>query len=285
MKQSLSTPAPPLLMFSDLDGTLLDADSYSFAPANPALARLRERRIPLIAATSKSLTEAAAINTAMANPHPCIVENGSAVCVPVGYFPKPVASGVSRGYEVVRCGPDYGWLTAELDRLRAEQGCRFTGFADMSDETVARLTKLPRFAAHNARQRLASEPLVWQDSPEAFHRFSAELGRLGLRLLRGGRFWHVLGVADKGTAMDWLVGVYRNNGLPRPITVALGDSPNDLDMLRAADVPVVIRRKDGSHLEPIGRGGARLSLQPGPEGWNACVLQILQELGKRGADA
>jgi mannosyl-3-phosphoglycerate phosphatase len=285
MTQRLSTPTPPLMVFSDLDGTLLDEDSYSFAPANPALARLRALRIPLIAATSKTLAETAAINTAVGNPHPCIIENGSAVCVPVGYFPMPVASSISHGYELVRWGPDYGWLTAELARLRAEQSYRFTGFADMSDETVARLTKLPRPAAHNARQRLASEPLVWQDSPDAFHRFSAELRSLGLRLLRGGRFWHVLGMADKGTAMDRLVGVYRKNGLPRPITVALGDSPNDLDMLRAADVPVVICRKDGSHLEPIGARGARFSVQPGPEGWNACVLQILLELEERRAGA
>lgn len=281
MKQSFSTPGLPLLVFTDLDGTLLDEDSYSFAAATPALARLRELRIPLIAATSKTLTEAMAINTAMGNPHPCIIENGSAVCAPVGYFPEPLAGGDSRGYEVVRCGPDYRWLTAELGRLRDEEGYRFTGFADMSDATVARLTNLTSSAAHNARQRLASEPLVWQDSREALDRFGEELRRRGLRLLRGGRFWHVLGLADKGTAMDWLVGVYRRNGLARPITAALGDSPNDLDMLRTADVPVAIRRKDGSHLALSGKQGARLSDQAGPEGWNSSVLQILHELRER----
>lgn len=281
MNQSFGTPRPPLLVFTDLDGTLLDEDSYSFASAIPALARLRELRIPLIAATSKTLAEAAGINAALGNPHPCIIENGSAVCVPVGYFPEPLASGDSRGYEVVRCGPDYSWLTAELARLRDGQGYRFTGFADMSDAAVARLTNLTRPTAYNARQRLASEPLLWQDSREALHRFGEELRRRGLRLLRGGRFWHVLGMVDKGTAMDWLVGVYRRNGLSRPITVALGDSPNDLDMLRAADVPVVIRRKDGSHLAALGRQGARLSVEAGPEGWSSSVLQILHELRER----
>jgi mannosyl-3-phosphoglycerate phosphatase len=285
MKQSFSTRGPPLLVFTDLDGTLLDEDSYSFAAATPALVRLRELRIPLIAATSKTLAEAAGINAAMGNPYPCIVENGSAVCAPVRYFPDPLASGDSRGYEVVRFGPNYGWLTSELARLRDEQGYRFTGFADMSDATVARLTNLTSSAAHNARQRLASEPLLWQDSREALHRFGEDLHRRGLRLVRGGRFWHVLGMADKGTAMDWLVGVYRRNGLARPITVALGDSPNDLDMLRAADVPVVVRRKDGSHLALPGKHGARLSVQAGPEGWSSSVLQILQDFGEHHVDA
>ena len=94
MKQSFRSPVLPVVVFTDLDGTLLDEDSYSFAAASPALARLRELRIPLIAATSKTLVEAAAINTAMDNPHPCIIENGSAVCVPVGYFPKSVTGSI-----------------------------------------------------------------------------------------------------------------------------------------------------------------------------------------------
>jgi mannosyl-3-phosphoglycerate phosphatase len=72
------------------------------------VARLRGLRIPLIASTSKTRVEAAAINTAMANPHPCTIENGSAVCVPAGYFPKPVAGTLRRGFEVVRSGRDYG---------------------------------------------------------------------------------------------------------------------------------------------------------------------------------
>ncbi|TKB45800.1 mannosyl-3-phosphoglycerate phosphatase, partial [Ferrimonas sediminicola] len=33
-------PTPKLLVVTDLDGTLLDHHSYSFQPAEPALARL-----------------------------------------------------------------------------------------------------------------------------------------------------------------------------------------------------------------------------------------------------
>lgn len=38
----------PLLIFTDLDGTLLDSHTYDWQPAAPWLYRLRERNIPLI---------------------------------------------------------------------------------------------------------------------------------------------------------------------------------------------------------------------------------------------
>ncbi|STL55190.1 mannosyl-3-phosphoglycerate phosphatase [Escherichia coli] len=36
----------PLLVFSDLDGTLLDSHSYDWQPAAPWLSRLREANVP-----------------------------------------------------------------------------------------------------------------------------------------------------------------------------------------------------------------------------------------------
>ena len=59
-----SRPDIPLLVFTDLDGTLLDHDSYSFEPARPALARLRSAGVPVIPTTSKTLAEVSATNGA-----------------------------------------------------------------------------------------------------------------------------------------------------------------------------------------------------------------------------
>jgi len=45
------------VFFSDLDGTLLDARTYSFDAALPALGILRARRVPLVVCSSKTRTE------------------------------------------------------------------------------------------------------------------------------------------------------------------------------------------------------------------------------------
>jgi mannosyl-3-phosphoglycerate phosphatase len=68
-----------LLVFSDLDGTLLDHDTYSFETARPALAELKERGIPLVLATSKTRAETESVRSALGNRHPFVVENGGAV--------------------------------------------------------------------------------------------------------------------------------------------------------------------------------------------------------------
>jgi len=46
-----------LVVFTDLDGTLLDEETYSWEAAEPALAMLRERGIPWVMVTSKTRAE------------------------------------------------------------------------------------------------------------------------------------------------------------------------------------------------------------------------------------
>ena len=79
-----------LLVFTDLDGTLLDHHSYSWAPASQALSRIAKRDIPLILSSSKTRGEILKLRRQLHNRHPFIVENGSAVYVPAGYFKHPV---------------------------------------------------------------------------------------------------------------------------------------------------------------------------------------------------
>ncbi len=67
-----------IVVFSDLDGTLLDHETYSFAPAWPALDRMREDGHVLVLASSKTAAEIAPIRAAMGFVDcPAIVENGA----------------------------------------------------------------------------------------------------------------------------------------------------------------------------------------------------------------
>ena len=68
-----------LVVFSDLDGTLLDHYTYSFEDARPALGRLRAAGVPLVLCTSKTRAEIAPLRDALRNTHPFISENGGAV--------------------------------------------------------------------------------------------------------------------------------------------------------------------------------------------------------------
>jgi mannosyl-3-phosphoglycerate phosphatase len=283
MNAVLPTHATRLLVFTDLDGSLLDHDDYSFAAAQPALDLLRHRQIPLIPTTSKTLAEMQALQSALRNTHPFIVENGSAICIPRDYFvePKHAASAhaeYAHDYRLLRLAPPYAQVIAVLRKLRADHGFHFRGFNDMSAAEVARDTGLSVDDAARARERLCTEPLLWRDDKAAFEQFSTELAAAGFRLLRGGRYWHVLSNADKAAAMRQLTALYEAADHCVYTTVALGDSPNDIAMLNAADIAVVIRQKNGSAMNFDSHKHCIITEQAGPAGWNEAMIRILHEL-------
>jgi mannosyl-3-phosphoglycerate phosphatase len=126
-------PELPLLVFTDLDGTLLDHHSYSFTAALPALERLRKARVPVIPVTSKTLAELAPLMRELDNAHPCIAENGGLIALPPGYFAALDGYRLEEGYRVIELSANYENLVQTAGRLRADHQYQFRGFSDMSD--------------------------------------------------------------------------------------------------------------------------------------------------------
>ncbi len=265
-------PRPMLVVFSDLDGTLLDHRSYRWQAAEPALTRLAAAGIPLVLNSSKTASEIRQIRRELGNTAPYIVENGAAAVIPPGTF--------GNGEEqVVNFGASRTEVLEVLARLRT-QGARFQGFADLSAAGVAQITGLDEAAAGRAKQRLGTEPLIWEGSDQELKEFEAALEAENLRLVRGGRFWHAMGNFDKADGARFLLGKYRECYGEQPvIAIALGDSPNDQQMLEMADIPVVILGVNSDQVQLPATRRAMRSLRPGPEGWNECVLNLLLEYG------
>ncbi|MCG7201572.1 HAD-IIB family hydrolase [Marinobacter pelagius] len=265
-------PRPHLILFTDLDGTLLDHEDYSWEAARPALARIRAAGVPLILNSSKTAAEIAVLRNELGNGDPYIVENGAAVVIPAGIFGNS-------SEQVVNFGASRAVVLSALGRLRAT-GARFRGFEDMSAEELADYTGLDVTAASRAMQRHGTEPLIWEGDEEEFRQFEASLAKDNLRLVQGGRFWHAMGIFDKADGARFLLGKYQERFGREPVlAIALGDSPNDQGMLEASDIPVVIRGVNSESVQlPSDRRAIR-SLRPGPEGWNDCVLNLLLEYG------
>lgn len=267
-----------LLVFSDLDGTLLDHHSYSYEEALPAIQALSGAGYPLIFNSSKTAVEVRQLRQDMANIHPFIVENGSAVCIPSDYFNcEEPGSCLSEEFVVHTFGPRYQEMIEQLHDLRKDAGYKFSGFYDLSDEDVARLTGLEVADATKARQREASEPILWKDSACALEAFERQLNMVDLTLTKGGRFYHVMGLTDKAQAMHWLASKYRTTWQKQHwCTVALGDGPNDRLMLEAADIAVVIPSESGETLRLSRAENLITAETPGPSGWQTAIECIMK---------
>lgn len=256
------------VVFTDLDGSLLDHDSYSFSAAAPALTELRRLGIPWVLNTSKTAAELAELRQRLNNPYPYIVENGAAVVFPAG------SDGAVAG-STWSLAPTRREVLSALHGWRETHGVCFRGFADMSAPEVCALTGLPRHEAILARRREYSEPIVWWGGTEQWQDFVAMLAARGLRAQRGGRFIHIAGDCDKGRAMQWLA-PRLIPGCSAPRCIALGDGDNDVAMLALADEAVIIR--SAHHAPPAvpsPQGRVQLSAACGPAGWNASLLSLL----------
>jgi mannosyl-3-phosphoglycerate phosphatase len=266
-----------LIIFTDLDGTLLDHDTYSYSAAGEALRRIRKQGIPLVLVTSKTREETEVLRRRLGNGHPFVVENGAAVCVPRDYFPSSIPGSEERGeYQVISLGSPIGEVRMALKRMTTSTGLPLLGMSDMSPAEVRRLTGLGRIGAGRARRREYTEPFVVTGGKNVSRRRLEEAAEQeGMSLTRGGRFWHLFKGGDKGNAVRKLTTLYRKaHGRVR--TVGLGDSPNDLPMLLEVDIPRLVRRPDGTFLRGVPGGRSVATEEIGPAGWNRAVLEIIE---------
>ncbi len=270
---------PPLIVMSDLDGTLLDHDTYSFAPALPVMTRLQAAGIPLILNTSKTAAELRTLRESLNNTDPYVVENGSAIYFPDSSIIDSIGSTAHiSGNDVHILGARRTEILSIIQKKRSDEKFLFTGFSDMEVSEVIAYTGLSESEAEQAMTREFSEPLIWQDSAHQLRKFEALIANHGLRLLRGGRFVHVIGACDKGKCLQWFRECYTRSGKFIPRFVALGDSQNDVAMLNAADIAVIVR---SSHHEPPDlekQSSVIITQETGPQGWADALTQILDEI-------
>lgn len=249
---------------------------------------MRRQRIPLIFCTSKTRTEVKALRRATGNTHPFIVENGGAIVIPAAYFPEIATLGNQAKAYTLILGRPYDELVRELRRIAQELDVSIRGFHQMSDAEVARDTGLSVREAHMARQRETGEPFRFtKESPASIRAFLRRAQERGYTIQHGGRFWHFTGSCDKGLAMSVLIGFYRMAWQTRIFTIALGDSANDLTMLRLVDRAILIPKPDGSFDKDVTKAIPRIARasKPGPQGWNVSLLRALQGHNGVGEDS
>jgi mannosyl-3-phosphoglycerate phosphatase len=263
--------------FSDLDGTLLDYATYSFEKALPALKILKNNGMPLIICSSKTKAEIEYYRKKLGNRHPFVPENGGGIFIPKDYFDfdvRDVHPEVTEesDYTVIRLGARYSDIREAVGSLMAE-GFDLWGFGDMSAGEVAELSGLTVFEAELSKKRDFDEPFLFQGSEEDEKKLVEAIMRKGFNCTKG-RFFHILGDSNKGTAVSVLSDLYRRQ-MGDIITVGLGDRPNDFPMLQRVDVPVLVQQPDGNYAEDLDVPGLIRAGGIGPEGWNKAVLDIL----------
>ena len=275
---------PNLIVYSDLDGSLLDGTTYSYEAATPALTALREQGIPLVLVSSKTRAEMEPLRRRLDLRDPFIVENGGAVFVPQGLFDFPLDRMRTRSpYQVIELGLPYHMLREVLKQIEHAVETPLQGFGDLSVEAIMQVTGLPRADAILAKQREYDEPFLLQGPQALIEEVCRQIVTRGLRWTKGGRLFHLMGENDKGGAASALLRCYhrqqRMNGQEERIeTVGIGDSINDAPLLAMVDYPILVQKPDGSYDSDIHLSGMIRAPGIGPVGWNDAILELLAQV-------
>ncbi|MBW1797162.1 MAG: HAD-IIB family hydrolase [Deltaproteobacteria bacterium] len=266
------------VVFTDLDGTLLDHDTYGWEEALPALDRCKRLFIPIVLVSSKTRAEMDQLRRKLSISAPFISENGGGIFFPCDTIKAPPPDAFLDGdLWKWSLGLPYADLIRELDGIRDELGWGIKGFSDMRIDDISDLTGLDKRSARLAAMREFDEPFIILDQdPVDRGSLKKAAAQRGLTITEGGRFFHLNGKNDKGQAMQKLMSLYKRlHG--NIVSVALGDSPNDFSMLECADYPVLVRSK--RNFEGLKKRIPRLMVtsEMGPKGWNTALLDILNE--------
>jgi mannosyl-3-phosphoglycerate phosphatase len=267
-----------LLIFTDLDGTLLNPDDYRYDAALPLLEDLKQRQIPVIPVTSKTRIEVETLLSDLGVIDPFIVENGSGIFVPLTHKtfiitqPNPW-----QDYHLQLLGVSYPKARQALSILSQQIGEPLIGFGDLSVEDIQEKTGLSFEDAQKAKQREFTEPFL--TSSVNTEQLKALAADLGFKIVIGDRFSHLISAkAGKGKAVQWLQEHYQ---WPYPtekkVTIGLGNSPNDLAMLEIVDIPVIIPGYKGIHAGLQGKTW-QIAEAVGCKGWVQAVTSILEHL-------
>jgi len=265
-----------LLVFTDLDGTLIGLKEHLYEPALEGIRKLLNLQVPIIIATSKSPKEIELWQKRLGIYGPFIAENGGGIFIPKDYplsVPKDFREYEGR-YWLIPLGKPYDYIRHTINELR-EKNFLIEGFGDMSPSKIAQITGLPEEEAILAKERLFTEPCLFEGNEKSL---LENLREKNLTFWRGGRFLHLQSHHDKGKAMEILLDLFKKSGL-NPEIVALGDSRIDLPMLERADWKIIVRRHGGISENPPKWDNLFITTQEGPWGWREAIFKLLKELG------
>ena len=260
------------VIFTDLDGTLLDRRNYSYEAAADSINYLKDHKIPVIFCSAKTRQEQEYYRKSMGIFHPFIVENGGAIYIPEDYFRFPYKYNLKKeNYHVIELGISHHRIRQVIKKIRTENRIDIKGFDDLTVEEISAITGMNTDMSARARQREYDEAILPLPDIDENKRMLDSIIKAKLNYTSGGSLYEVMGNNDKGKAVSILSELFRRQ-FGKIVTIGIGDNLNDLPMLQQVDMPFLVQKPDGQWEETVIKD-KKLSRVAGigPYGWAKIV--------------
>ena len=258
-----------LIIFTDLDGSLLHRDNFKFDEIKDYIKNLIDNEIIIIPNTSKTEKEIEEFIKELGSDLPFISENGSSISglnLINPNFPKKII--LSRNKEELikifdSKVPEY---------LKTK--CKF--ISDMNSKQQNSILGLHNNDLKNALNRKYTIPLLFDGDKIEKNKLLKILKSSSLTMQEGGRVLNLGDNTDKVKSMNQVIKIYKKVESKIKV-IAVGDNFNDLDMLRNCDIPCLVFN-DQFKQEQININNLIVSNKPSPEGWADVIKTALVKL-------
>jgi len=267
------------VVFTDIDGTLIDLISGKYGESYKLIYTLRENNVPIVLCSAKTFAEQNKIRDDLGLMDPFIVENGGAIIIPKNYFDfqfdiEQTRIKEEQGYIIIELGESTREIRTKLAEIKKKLKIEFKGVADVSIEELSRLATMPIDYAKRMSEREYGETIL-QIKKSDIPTFTTSIEKMGIKVIHGGRFFDVTMGTDKGKAVSILINLFRKKYRNQIKFFGVGDSANDASMLKLMDVPMVVQKPDSSWSELEIKNVIRLK-GIGPEGWKSAFDKIME---------
>ena len=230
----------------------------------------------MILNSSKTYAEVASFAKRHNITHPFITENGSVIYVPRNYFDFSFENYELRdNYHKIVLGSNVQALKNFLDLKRIKHYAKNCTFLhQMNIKEALNATNLNSKNIKLSLEREHSLPFLWKGTTSQLENFKDLAKKSNKKIVLGGRFFHITGDSDKGIALDHVRSLYLKAIRKKIITIALGDSENDLKMFQKSDIIGFIKNKRKIDLNLKEFEKIFYSSKPAPEGWKEVILRM-----------
>lgn len=266
-----------VVIITDLDGSLLHPENYSFDEAIPALNLINEKNIPLVISSSKTKTEIESYRERLDNNEPFVTENGGGIFVPKNYFDFKIDGYQKDDYIVIKIGTPYSKIREIFNEIKINLNINAIGFGDMTVDEISEVTGMTNRESNLSKNRDFDEPFLFKGTEIEKDKLLKAIEEQGYCWTKGS-FLHILGNHDKGKAVRTIMGFY-NKMFENIISIGIGDSLNDVSLLKEVDYPILIPKKNGSYVVSDDQIPNVIKAEKfGSAGWNDSVIEILRRI-------
>ena len=260
-----------ILIFSDLDGSLLHRDTFKFDKIKDYIKQLLLKNIFIIPNTSKTEKEILEFNNELGSSLPYISENGAAI-----NGLNLLNSNLPKELILSREKESLAKIFEKSVPINLQNKCKWLHEMDKKKQSLI-------FGLEDEKLKMALErkytiPFIFEGNKSEKNELSKVIKNNGLVLQEGGRVINLTDKVNKAKALQVFVRFFKKNN-KNVITIGVGDNYNDLDMLKTSDLPCLVFN-DKFTLDKIYIENLITTNKPSPEGWADVIKMALEKINK-----